>query len=63
MFLCSLVVKLKWVFLHFFSMVEAVDLADESDSDGGDVVLPELDEVDEKSFLQVQRMVTGLLAF
>ncbi|GMN36782.1 hypothetical protein TIFTF001_006296 [Ficus carica] len=40
-------------------MVDAVDLVDESDSDGGDVVLPELDEVDEKSFLQVQRMVTA----
>ncbi|EXC01341.1 Zinc finger CCCH domain-containing protein 62 [Morus notabilis] len=39
------------------SIVEAIDLADEAESDGRDLVLPELDEIDEKSFEQVQRII------
>lgn len=48
-----------WVFMQICSMVDNMDLDGKMDSAGRVIIVPERDEVDEKSFEEVQKIIGG----
>lgn len=46
-------------FCYICSIATDIDLGSEADLDGQEVVLPELDQKDEKSFEMVQKIIEG----